>query len=287
MENAEDRYRFSFENSDHIPVDIDAARIGTTVVPVIFVSNSESPEIQGSAFCVAKFPTGEALFITAKHVIEPLIDDSTIRACILLPAGPVAEDGMRTLIAADVISITVVDSHNDIALLVIDANDHRYNLISLPVTFGPPQVGQPCMALGYPQKVGQNIYEMRASVGKIEEIHPRRRDSVLANFPSFRTDGLYPPGMSGGPIVDMRGRVIGVISIGTEATSRSDVTGYGSAIGIIIEMRVSLCDYDGERKEVPVTQLADAGYLGNVKDETVTLHRSDDGVALSWNPSPN
>jgi hypothetical protein len=47
--------------------------------------------------------------------------------------------------------------------------------------------------------------------GSIVEVYPLRRDSGMLNFPCFRTNARFEPGMSGGPIFNESGSVCGVI----------------------------------------------------------------------------
>jgi hypothetical protein len=88
--------------------------------------------------------------------------------------------------------------------------------------------------------------------------------------------------MSGGPIIDIHGRVIGVISHGTDAREAGDVTGYGASIGAIIELKLDLEDDNGDVFEFAIPQLADMGFLGSGSDARITLRRDDDGVTLTW-----
>lgn len=280
-------YAFSFGQSNFIAVDIDKSRAGTTVVPVAFAYNGKSIAIQGSAFCVAKVENDQAIFVTAKHVIEPILDNPEIRAHVLLPNGP-ETNGHRSLMGVEIFGISAAETHNDAALLIANTrkvnrlNAELFRLFVMRVKFTEPQIGQPCMALGYPQEPGTSDYKMYASRGIIEETHPTRRDRSLSTFPTFRTDALYKHGMSGGPVIDTSGRAIGLISHGYEAGEAENVTGYGACLGAILEMQVPLLDTEGKVNDTSVIQLADMGYLSSVNDPPTTLRRTDDGITLSW-----
>lgn len=279
------RYEFSFERAESIDVDIDASGLAITVVPVAF-SHRGSFSMQGTAFCVAGFISGDVIFATAKHVVSELAETRETDAFILLPRGLDTKEDRRSLIGVRIHQVALAESYSDVAFVVANPKNSELSVVTtlkcLPVTFGPPEVGQHCMALGYPQEPGANSYEMRASRGTIEEVHPRRRDNVMSTFPSFRTNALYKPGMSGGPIIDTSGRVIGIVSHGTEAHKLENVTGYGASIGAIVEMKLDLVNNAGEIEEFAISQLADMGFLGNRRDPAVTLSRNDDGVTLTW-----
>jgi hypothetical protein len=103
-----------------------------------------------------------------------------------LPKGLATQEERSSLIGVNIHQISLAEGYSDVALVV--ANPKRSELVvtsdlrPLPVTFGPPQVGEYCMSLGYPQEPGRNDYELLASRGMIEEVHPRRRDSVMSTF---------------------------------------------------------------------------------------------------------
>ena len=244
--------------------------------------------MQGSAFCVAAFESGEVVFATAKHVIDELVDNPELEAFVLLPSGLETEEERRSLIGVRVDQIALAEAYSDAALMVANPRRSELTVISrltsIPISFGQPQVGEYCMALGYPQPPGSNDYKLVASRGTIEEVHPHRRDNVMSTFPSFRTDALYKHGMSGGPIMGTNGRAIGITSHGTEADEREFIVGYGASIATIAELKLDLQDSSGAIQEVSVAQLAAMGFLGDKSEPAVTLHRADDGATLTWAP---
>jgi S1-C subfamily serine protease len=139
------------------------------------------------------------------------------------------------------------------------------------------------MAVGYPQEPGVIAYQMVASRGVIQEVHPRRRDSVMSTFPSFQTTALYKPGMSGGPIIDTKCRVVGVVAHGTESDDPRLVTGYGASIAGLVEFKIDLHNDDGVLQEFTFDELTKAGAL-QVGGHYVTLVRDEGGVTLDWRP---
>lgn len=132
----------------------------------------------------------ENLVLTADHVVE---HDEDIQ--IGLPDG--------TRLAARVAGR---DSGSDLALLRLDAS----SLVkSEPVT-QPARVGQLALALGRPSGEG-----IQASLGVVSAVGgPLRtgRGGLLESY--LRTDTIPYPGFSGGPLVDVKGRILGINTSG-------------------------------------------------------------------------
>lgn len=281
-------YLISFEHASSVIVDPNASGLSAAVVPVGFRRAGDQDSFEGTAFCLATLQNGEVIFATARHVIEDIIEDASIQIFLLLPKElaqiekPTAWEGIA------VRRISAALTNSDIALLVADVADHGYDLDKFkyfPVTLGKPQVSQQCLGLGYPQTQGTASFDMRASQGTIEEIHPNRRDIALSTFPSFRTNALYMPGMSGGPIVDNDGGLIGIISHGTDSSDPDIiVTGYGASIPAIAELGVELHNETGDLQEFTVPQLVAMGAIRQRDQSIVRLNRADNGVTLTWDP---
>src|ERR1700735_50364 len=111
MFRLQSRYEFSFEESDAIEVDIDASGLSTTVVPVAFRRSKTFFSMQGSAFCIAGFESGEVVFATAKHVIEELVNNPEVEAFVLLPAGLATKEERRSLTGVRVHEIALAEAY--------------------------------------------------------------------------------------------------------------------------------------------------------------------------------
>jgi Trypsin-like peptidase domain len=111
------------------------------------------------------------------------------------------------------------EKYADVALFVVNPKQDAPLVKSEPavfnVTFGPPRVGEHCLALGFPQNRESIDYRLAASNGVIEEVYESRRDSAIVSYPSFRVGTRYAPAMSGGPILSTDGRVIGLPQLTT------------------------------------------------------------------------
>lgn len=273
-----------FDAAETIDVDVFEAGLQTSVVPIVFRKNLTELIAQGTAFCVAALENGEAVFATANHVIARLATEHDIEPFILLPRDLDTDEGKRALQAVRVHLCTYTERYGDVALLVVNVKESElpvvHELRRVQLTLRPPLAGENTMALGYPQKGREISYSMTASRGKVEEVHPSRRDSALITFPNFRTSGLYRPGMSGGPIFDVRGRVAGIVSAGTDADDVALVTGYGASTAALAELKVELHTDGGELREFTFVELTQSGVFD--VDGDVTLRRTEEGVTLDW-----
>jgi hypothetical protein len=278
------KYPISFEEAASVNIAPDAV-LYDSIAPIVVIKEDGRHSAEGTAFCLAILANGEAVFATAHHVIRQLIDDPEMVAFLLLPKNLTAEP--RMLASLPIRSISYAESNNDVALMMVSVADGGLAVTGLkwlPLAFGEPQVGKYCVGVGYPQTQGDISYVMQASRGVIEEIHPNRRDSSLSTFPSFRTNALYRGAMSGGPIVDENGSVIGIIAHSTEADDPAFVTGYGASIGAMGELRIRLHNQTGELQEFTAPELAERGVLRQTDRTLLRLDRGGNGVTLTWNP---
>jgi len=139
------------------------------------------------------------------------------------------------------------DPNADIALLKV--NPQGLTLRPLPLAqSGAVQVGTPVAAIGSPFGEKQSL-----SVGVVSAID--RAITSLTEFQisgAIQTDAAINPGNSGGPLVDGRGRVIGV---NQQIKSRS---GGGEGVGFAVPADVVRRSLDGLREEGKVRY----AYLG-------------------------
>lgn len=283
-------YGINFQQARSVAVDSSSSSLNRSVVPVLFRKDGQLVSVRGSAFCLAALSSGEAIFATAKHVISEYVGIVGMEIFVLLPRGLATAEERKSLSGVSIPEVSLAEAYSDVALFAVDIKRSEIKVTDqlawLPVTFGEPRVGQHCLALGYPQRQGLISYELLASDGVIEEVHPTMRDGSLSTFPSFRTTAAFRHGMSGGPIINEAGKVIGIISHGTEADDPSLVTGYGASIGAIIELKINLCDNAENCHEYTIPQLAEMGILAQSDEFIMTLVRANDGVTLTSHPNP-
>ncbi|MDP8910855.1 MAG: trypsin-like peptidase domain-containing protein [Actinomycetota bacterium] len=171
---------------------------------------------QGSGFVVS--PSGHIL--TNSHVITDAGEngaDADVRAADRLYVE--FQDGDR--IPAKIVGWDIFD---DVGLVKVDPRDHRLH----PVPLGNSDnvvVGSPTAAIGSPFG---NVNSL--SVGVVSATH-RSIASLTSRYSvadAIQTDAAINHGNSGGPLLDARGRVIGI-----NAQIRSG-TGTGEGVGFAI-----------------------------------------------------
>lgn len=114
---------------------------------------------------------------------------------------------------------------------------HLSRSVPLRLSGWRPQINDFVVALGYPELECQHIDEekmhyllsegMHAAYGKIVEIHEKGR-SDNDPTPILQIEANWPGGMSGGPVFNESGEIIGIVSKSFEHTAKED--GIGAAI---------------------------------------------------------
>jgi S1-C subfamily serine protease len=140
----------------------------------------------GSSSGTAFFVGWDGLLLTNYHVIE---DKEKIQ--VLLDDGD--------LVNAEVVNS---DPENDIALLRVDAIREPLALLRE----NDLQRGDEVVVLGYPLVPLQGI-EQKATFGRVNALSGLRGDERYAQM-----DAAIQPGNSGGPMLNRRGEVVGVVS---------------------------------------------------------------------------
>lgn len=90
--------------------------------------------------------------------------------------------------------------------------------LTLPISFALPAAGTQVRAFGYPSGVHDKLFPdtLHAVEGEVLAHFPPRFAAGYMRGPAFLVSGSVPPGMSGGPVLDERGSVCGVVSAGAE-----------------------------------------------------------------------
>ncbi|MDR7127557.1 serine protease [Pseudotabrizicola sp. 4114] len=119
---------------------------------------------------------------------------------------------------------------------VLRTQELKQELHTFRVSAASPKVGDTVVAIGFPkldliqggrQEVAALLEEeMFASYGTVTALHPNGRDRSNQT-PVFEVEAHWPSGMSGGPVLNRDGHVVGVVSRSMEGTE--DFAGCGWA----------------------------------------------------------
>ncbi|RMG98447.1 MAG: PDZ domain-containing protein [Chloroflexi bacterium] len=208
--------------ADMVPFDIEEqlitnlyARVSPSVVHITsriitmsFFFGPMPSEGTGSGFVLDK----EGHIVTNFHVIE---DAESIEVRF----------SDETSVPAEVIG---VDPPNDLAVLKVNVPPEQL----IPVELGSSadlRVGQRAIAIGNPFGLDRTL-----TTGVISALgRPLQRDDNSVIFNVIQTDAAINPGNSGGPLLDSRGRVIGV-----NTAIRQNAEGIGFAVPVDTVQRV-------------------------------------------------
>ncbi|MEU4443404.1 serine protease [Actinosynnema sp. NPDC050801] len=118
----------------------------------------------------------------------------------------------------DIAPATVVDlvapTDGDVAVLKVP----RDNLPSLEVRAEQTAVGTPILAIGYPGSASAAVDPSLEPSNKNGQVSARRTQNER---PFYEFSAAATQGMSGGPVVDMEGRVVGLVSQGSPGETQS------------------------------------------------------------------
>jgi S1-C subfamily serine protease len=195
------------------------------------------------------------LILTADHVVER---DEDIK--IALPDG--------SDVSAEVVGR---DAGSDLALLRLES----HHAVVADLAQDDARVGQFVLALGRPNKEG-----IQASLGVVSAIGgPVRtgRGGLLDRY--MRTDAIPYPGFSGGPLVDVRGRLVGLNTSGLArgASLVIPVSLAWQIAGVLAEHGRVRRGFLGVRSQPVTISLAQQGTLGREQNSGLLLVVVEDG----------
>jgi len=169
---------------------------------------------------------------------------------------------------------------------IIDGEPLRFPVCRLSP--GLPKVGENILGFGYygmeggiqgETQDGQILVDYRQETaftgGKIVEVFQQKRDSSMLNFPCFRTDARFEHGMSGGPIMNEKGYVCGVICSSLPSVGENpEYISYGSLIWPIMGTSIEVAQHEGAKPEMMLLyDLIQKGYI--FSDETIANIKVD------------
>ena len=196
--------------------------VATVVPAVVHVDVTRADgRGNGSGFCVAPLTEGKATILTNAHVVESLVSATAIlRDHASYPA-----------------TVRAVDRSTDVAILEIDV-PAPHVLEFRPVR--EVRVGEQVIAIGSPYGYAGTVTSGIVSALDRTMYAPDRTpiDRMV------QTDALIGPGNSGGPLIGLDGRVIGIndqiaIGLGGAPTGLGFAISADTAIAILEEVRRS------------------------------------------------
>ena len=129
------------------------------------------------------------------------------------------------------------DENTDLAVLKVP------NLSTKPfeIRAEPPQVGEICLALGTPKEIA---FQNSVSFGVVSGVG-RQVVAEVKFEEAIQTDAVINGGNSGGPLIDVRGRVIGVNSWG-----RKDAQGLNFAVSseVVLDIVPEIIEHGGVKR---------------------------------------
>jgi len=281
-----------------------AAPHGASIVPVVRRRDGEIEGL-GTAFCIAVLENDQALFLTAAHVLQPVLAESWGQD------GESPADILVFLPSIDPPNLSLPRPRGHICkvhdiglegtLLGLDTAGFIVQLppgalaVPLRLTFDQPVIGSRTAAIGYQEltvrhyfpelRQGRFFRSMDRAVGAVETVFPIRRDSALVTFPCFQTNARSPSGLSGGPVMDVQGRVIGVLSVGSEVGENTAATSYCSLLGPYVWVEFHIRSSSDALTPYTLGELIAAGtvpFPGNCR----VFHCQVNGVGVTWEQPP-
>jgi hypothetical protein len=141
---------------------------------------------------------------------------------------------------------------------------------AVPLNPALPTIGQHCFAFGYHSmrwdqaNDGKHTHSVlqsySASRWLIEEIHASGRDKHLS-FPCFRTSSRFDGGMSGGPVLDEKGNVVGIVCSSFGNADNEGYISYASLAGSALMLQIDVDVGGGVIEKRLLHDLAKAGIV--------------------------
>ena len=196
------------------PADIQAA--SRSVVRVVLVAEEDGETFyvgHGSGFAVAPDK-----IITNAHLVAPMREDASIRIGIIPSEGTTTYGG----------KLVAISPRNDLAMIQLE----KGRLPSLALLATPLDDGASVMAIGYPAAVdraqGLDARETVAPMAPVKTPGVISGGRTTRDFDTILHTAALAKGNSGGPLVDLCGRVAGVNSFGS--LSDGNDAEYGFAV---------------------------------------------------------
>lgn len=204
----------------------------------------------------ARHVIDEALRITGWSAESPALETNRWWIGCLYVAEPEPGDDVQDLLGGILTANKVhINANLDVGVMHLNLpyrqDDRPIRMPALQISPGLPKVDTYCFAMGYHSMKcniaidAMNTHELSQSYsctrGKIKAVHFPYRDLSFLSFPCFETMSRFDPGMSGAPILNDHGGVIGVV-----CSSFGELPGgyisYGSLIGPALFLQIDAAE---------------------------------------------
>ena len=156
----------------------------------------------GSGFLVSD----DGLIYTSRHVIEP--NDATARGTVVLvgvPSKPDPDD--KDWFPAAIVYRAPSEDNLDFAILKITASDRYGPFHALPLSYTKLELGASVAVIGFPY-IRDNEAVLSFNKGSISSTRVR-----FSGKSYYQTDAAVNKGNSGGPLLNVKGEAVGIITL--------------------------------------------------------------------------
>jgi serine protease Do len=156
----------------------------------------------GSGFLVSS----DGVIYTSRHVVEPA--DPTSRGTLVLVGVPSAADpDDLDWFAAAVVYLPAVEEKLDFAILKIVAEQRYGKFAFLSLSYDKLELGAGVAVIGYPY-IRENAAVLSFNKGSISSTRVRFGGKTY-----YQTDAAVNHGNSGGPLLNLRGEAVGIVTL--------------------------------------------------------------------------
>jgi hypothetical protein len=233
------------------------------------------------------------LILTAKHVLE----DFTRKWKLKTDKGVQIADNFNIWVVfissnpgelyhVYEVANAYINPYSDLVVFHLDSFDRtgqNQNWKQSKLSLTLPQIGQRVVAFGFPKsKVELNRRpdghvdikvndEPSVSVGEILEVYPEKRDSSMLTFPSIRINARLDGGMSGGPVFNDDGELIGIVCSSYDISDTDDHLSYVTLLWPV--MATPMLSKDGQT--YPLYNLALKNIVATSGLDKVEISKTD------------
>jgi S1-C subfamily serine protease len=217
-----------------------AALIAVAVLATRLISGTPGPAAAAPAASASPSPTSSLTAAAIYQRVAPSV--VTVRAGTKLGTGIIVADS-GTIVTADHViagarAITVAFADGTVAQADVASANSKLDIATLtparlprvlvPAALGPPgAVGTPVTAIGNPLGLTDSV-----TSGVISGLNRSAETDTGQRAGLIQFDAAVNPGSSGGPLVDSRGLVVGIVVALAEPGGQDAFAGIGFAVPI-------------------------------------------------------